>query len=115
VASTFLGPRENSIAGYELHLGETRRRSVRPFAELTRVPSGERVLDGAASADGLVVGTYVHGLFADERSRSALFARLGERDGLGYAARPLADDRFAALSAWFRSNVDLATVLSWVR
>lgn len=114
VASTFLGPRENSIAGYELHLGETRRRSARPFAELTRMPSGERVLDGAASADGLVVGTYVHGLFADERIRTALFAGLAGREGLPYAARPLPDDRFATLSAWFRSNVDLATILSWV-
>ena len=33
--------------------------------------------DGAVSADGRVAGTYVHGLFADDRQRAAWLARLG--------------------------------------
>ena len=32
--------------------------------------------DGAVSADGRVIGTYVHGLFADDRQRAAWLARL---------------------------------------
>ena len=33
--------------------------------------------DGAVSADGLVRGTYVHGLFAGDAQRAGLLARLG--------------------------------------
>lgn len=116
VVETFLGlPGEGAVEGYELHLGETRRHGCRPFAELTRAPSGERVLDGAVSADGLVVGTYVHGLFGHERLRSALFATLARRTGRPYAAGSLPDDRFATLSSWFRSNVDVTALTPWVR
>ncbi|TXM93381.1 cobyric acid synthase CobQ, partial [Methylobacterium sp. WL122] len=42
---------------------------------------------GAVSADGLVCGTYVHGLFSDDRQRAAWLARLGARsDGASYEA-----------------------------
>ncbi len=34
-------------------------------------------VDGAISADGRVAGTYVHGLFADDRQRAAWIVRLG--------------------------------------
>ena len=41
-----------------------------------RAPRRRRA-GGAVSADGRVIGTYVHGLFADDRQRSAWLARLG--------------------------------------
>ncbi|MBK3426726.1 cobyric acid synthase CobQ, partial [Methylobacterium sp. IIF4SW-B5] len=37
--------------------------------------------DGAVSADGLVCGTYVHGLFADEGQRALWLSRLGAAPG----------------------------------
>ncbi len=112
---TFLGSTGTDVGGYELHLGKTRRRGAGPFAELRREPSGERVLDGAVSADGLVVGTYVHGLFANGAIRSALLARLGERRGGLHPAQTLGDDRYAALSAWFRTGVDVSKIAAWFR
>ncbi len=112
---TFLGSTGTEVGGYELHLGETRRRGARPFADLRREPSGGRVLDGAVSADGHVVGTYVHGLFANGAVRSALFAHLGERRGGLHPAQPLGDDRYAALSAWLRAGVDVAKIAAWLR
>jgi adenosylcobyric acid synthase len=45
---------------------------VRPFARLADGTS-----DGAMSPDGRVMGTYIHGLFADDRQRAAWLARLG--------------------------------------
>lgn len=45
---------------------------ARPFARLT-----DGSPEGAISADGRVVGTYIHGLFADDRQRAAWLARLG--------------------------------------
>jgi adenosylcobyric acid synthase len=45
---------------------------ARPFARLA-----DGSPEGAVSADGRVIGTYIHGLFANDRQRSAWLARLG--------------------------------------
>ena len=61
--------------GYEMHIGRTEGRGLsRPLLRF-----GDGRTDGAISADGRVVGTYVHGLFADDRLRAAWIARLGGR------------------------------------
>jgi adenosylcobyric acid synthase len=59
--------------GYEMHVGRTDGADcARPFARITGAGP-----DGAVSADGRVAGTYVHGLFADDRQRRAWITRLG--------------------------------------
>ncbi len=61
-----------AVTGYEIHLGRTTGADcARPVVDL-----GGRV-DGARSADGLVAGTYVHGLFAADGFRRAYLAALG--------------------------------------
>jgi adenosylcobyric acid synthase len=55
------------ITGYEMHLGVTTGPDrARPFAHLD-----DGTVDGARSPDGLVAGTYLHGLFANDRQRAA--------------------------------------------
>ncbi len=55
------------FAGYEMHMGVTEGPDcARPFARLA-----DGSPEGAVSADGRVIGTYVHGLFADDRQRAA--------------------------------------------
>ncbi|MGY2047288.1 cobyric acid synthase [Methylobacterium sp. JK268] len=103
-------PEGTPFSGYEMHLGETRGPDTgRP---LLRLADGR--LDGAASADGRVCGTYVHGLFADDRQRARWLGRLGAAaSGLAYEAgveaaldgladhleRHVALDRLLALAA----------------
>ncbi|CAO4177788.1 cobyric acid synthase [Methylorubrum populi] len=66
------------FSGYEMHVGDTSGPdTARP---LLRFADGRP--DGAVSSDGLVAGTYVHGLFADDRQRAAWLARLGAAQGL---------------------------------
>lgn len=61
-----------SFAGYEMHVGETKGADCsRPFAIINGVA------EGAMSASGLVCGTYVHGIFADDAQRSRWLQRLG--------------------------------------
>ncbi|GGF59971.1 cobyric acid synthase [Azorhizobium oxalatiphilum] len=61
------------FAGYEMHIGATTGPdTARPFAMLDGAGA-----DGAVSANGAVMGTYVHGLFNDDRQRAALMALLG--------------------------------------
>jgi adenosylcobyric acid synthase len=42
--------------------------------------------DGAISRDGLVMGAYAHGLFAEDSQRAAWLALLGVRSSLAYEA-----------------------------
>ena len=55
-----------SITGYHMHMGVTSGPDHgRPFAQVGSQP------DGASSIDGLVAGTYMHGLFASDAFRHA--------------------------------------------
>lgn len=73
-----------AFVGYEMHMGQTDGPDrARPFARLA-----EGLADGAVSAEGRVMGTYVHGLFADDRQRAAWLARLGAgTSAVGYEAQ----------------------------
>ncbi len=64
------------INGYEIHIGRTSGPDCRnAFAVLDGHP------DGAISADGRVMGTYLHGLFAADSFRSKFLTRLGMNAG----------------------------------
>jgi adenosylcobyric acid synthase len=63
-----------SLTGYEIHLGDTRGPDcARPFAML------DGAADGAMSASGRIMGTYLHGSFACDAFRSAFLKGLGAR------------------------------------
>jgi len=70
------------VRGYEMHLGATTGEGLaRPMLRLA-----DRT-DGAVSADGLVAGCYLHGLFASDPFRRDFLARLGAPAGtLAYEA-----------------------------
>ena len=69
-----------AVQGYEIHIGITEGADrARPMIELARGP------DGAVSADGRVMGCYLHGLFAADDFRHAFLARLKDRHASGVA------------------------------
>lgn len=72
------------VEGYEIHMGRTRRLpGTRPLLRLTQ--RGERAVeewDGAISPDGLVFGTYLHGLFANDLFRRQLLNAVRRKKGL---------------------------------
>ncbi len=98
------------LQGYELHAGDSRADGAAPFATFIR-PNGERVRDGAVSADGRVIGTYLHGLFENERLRASLLASLAGRRGIAPPFGSAATDRYAHLAAWFRAAIDVQSLL----
>jgi adenosylcobyric acid synthase len=60
------------VCGYEIHAGITTGPELqRPLARLAEGP------DGAISADGLILGTYLHGLFETSAARAALLRWAG--------------------------------------
>jgi adenosylcobyric acid synthase len=66
--------------------------------------------DGSLSADGNVVGTYIHGLFHNDALRRAILHELAERKGKTLAASPAtfsADEQYDRLAAHVRANLDM--------
>ena len=71
------------VVAYEIHMGVTSAAGrSSPFVVQER--SGQRVDygDGAMDADGLTLGTYLHGLFHNREVRRSILACAGARRGL---------------------------------
>jgi adenosylcobyric acid synthase len=100
-----------AISGYEIHMGRTDVNGVTAaFLIEQRSQQSCSDMDGALSADGNVVGTYIHGLFHNAAFRLALLKELGERKGLTFAAAPgqfSADEQYDRLAAHVRGSLDM--------
>ena len=81
---------------------------ARPFARLA-----DGTPEGAVSADGRVIGTYVHGLFGDDRQRAAWLARFSATATTHY------DDgverTLDALAAHLTTHLDIDRLLRLAR
>ena len=94
------------FSGYEMHMGVTDGPDrARPFARLADGSS-----EGAVSPDGRVIGTYIHGLFVDDRQRSAWLTRFAAgRTSISHDA--LVDDTLDRLAAHLAAHIDLDRLL----
>jgi adenosylcobyric acid synthase len=114
------------IDGYEIHSGTTAGPTP-PFARLVtpggastaddHSPTGPATMpstaDGSVSADGLIAGTYVHGLFADAIVRRATIHALARRRGLSLpVAWPVTEDPYDRLADRFQEHVDVDRLLA---
>jgi len=98
------------FSGYEMHMGVTTGADCAlPFARL----SGGTP-EGARSADGRVIGTYVHGLFGDDRQRSAWLTRLGAGPS-AFAHEVLVERTLDRLAAHLAAHMDVERLLSLAR
>jgi len=98
------------FSGYEMHMGVTEGPDrARPFARLA-----DGAAEGAISADGRVVGTYIHGLFADDRQRAAWLARLaGGTANIAYDV--VIEQTLDALAAHLAAHLNLDRLLKLAR
>lgn len=97
------------IDGYEIHMGRsTGADCARP---MVNTAAGR---DGAISADGRVMGTYLHGLFTSDAYRTAFLQRLGSvSDGSSYDAR--VDAVLDSLADHMEAHLDIDGLLSVAR
>ena len=94
------------VSGYEIHIGRSAGADrARPFAQIGGEP------EGAVSANGRVMGTYLHGLFAQDAFRAAFLGGMGvTAGGLDYQAeveRTLDD-----LAAHLEAHMNVAGLLA---
>ncbi len=105
-AGPFAGAAGSGVAAYEIHAGRTDGDGVpRPFVVLARRGAAVREFEGATNAAGSVIGTYLHGLFANDALRRTLLVHLATRKG----ERP--DDRWGAGEAAINRYDRLADIL----
>ncbi|HOT93742.1 MAG TPA: cobyric acid synthase [Methanoregulaceae archaeon] len=90
------------VIGYEIHMGETTR------DEGLSPAFGD---DGAVSGDGLVIGTYLHGLFQNPSAVDGLLAYLHERRGLPYEPM-VEDDPYDELARLLVGHADVSRLLA---
>lgn len=97
------------IRGYEIHIGQTSGEArKRPFARV----AGEA--EGAVSADGRVMGSYLHGMFSGDGFRQAFLKQLGATpSATSYAAG--VEDTLDRLAAHLEAHLDVDGLLSVAR
>ena len=98
------------VRGYEMHIGVTTGSALSaPMLSLNGRP------DGAVSADGKVMGCYVHGLLASDGFRTAFLERLGARAKSGLAYERQIESTLDALAEHLESSLDLDAILQMSR
>jgi adenosylcobyric acid synthase len=96
--------------GYEMHIGITEGADrSRPFAY-----RDDGSNEGAISRDGRVIGTYAHGLFGDDRQRSAWLTRLGGDPSLHRYEADI-EETLDRLAEHLSAHVDLDQLLKMAR
>jgi len=102
VATTL--PDGEPVTGYEIHMGQTDGPDcARAWLQIDGRP------EGAASEDGLVRGSYLHGIFASDGFRARFLAGLGHRSSARYEQG--VDDTLDALAAHLERFMDLDALL----
>ncbi len=94
------------VTGYEMHIGVTEGPDrARPWLEVEGRP------EGAVSADGRIMGSYLHGLFAQDAFRAAFLTTLGAApSGAAYGAE--VEATLDALAAHLEAHMDVNALLA---
>ena len=98
------------VSGYEMHMGATAGPdTARPLLRLEGGP------DGARSADGRIMGCYLHGLFAADGFRHRFLDRLRRRARSGVAFEAALERTLDSLAAHLEAHLDLDGLLAVAR
>ncbi len=93
--------------GYEMHMGET----TGPDTTRPMLRFDDHRIDGATSPDGRIAGTYVHGLFTDDRQRAAFLTRLGATPS-SHRHDTTIEATLDALAAHLETHIDIDRLLT---
>lgn len=99
-----------ALTGYHMHMGTTSGPDTsRPFAHVEGTP------EGARSADGKIMGTYLHGLFAADAFRRQFLANLGISSDPLLDFDRLIDTTLDDFAAHLETHLDLDAILAMAR
>lgn len=94
----------SEVEGYEIHMGTTTGKAVSSPLFCT----GENTFDGAVSADGLVWGTYFHGVFDEVTFRRGWLKSLGWQESApGKTLAEKREEELNTLADTVENNMDM--------
>jgi len=104
-----------SFQGYEIHMGGTNNSSSVAFGikERSGQPCSGHEVDGGISADGRVLGTYIHGLFHNQELCRGILKSIAEAKGgsLDFNSQSIdKENELKKLAALVRSSLDMDLV-----
>ena len=92
----------DEITGYEIHMGDTEHPGL----------TGAFENEGVVSEDGLLIGTYMHGLFVNQSAVNALVSYLCEKKGVAWEKKESPEiDPFDALADHFEKFVKMDEIV----
>ncbi|WP_170455901.1 cobyric acid synthase [Ruegeria arenilitoris] len=98
-------PGGEPVTGYEIHMGRTQGPdTARAWLQVEGRP------EGAASRDGRVLGSYLHGIFASDAFRASYLQRFGARSELAY--EDSVEQTLESLADHLEQHMDLDALLS---
>lgn len=96
-----------SVSGYEIHCGVSNGPALaRPMLVIGKH-------DGAVSDDGLVMGTYLHGLFDHPDALAVLLARVGVHDAAPLDIHALRDASIDRIADAIDQHLDTRRLAAW--
>lgn len=90
-----------TVTGYEIHMGVTTYHST--YESAVCLPQGS---DGAMSKDGLILGTYLHGLFGSPTACTALLSWAGLCDAQPFDYQSLHEEAINRLADTVEQHMD---------
>ncbi|MBW4054002.1 MAG: cobyric acid synthase [Proteobacteria bacterium] len=117
-AGLTVAPECNGImTGYEIHMGlTTLDKGLRPFSRIFRRGTASvSIEDGAVSHDGRIFGTYLHGLFENNRFREVYLNGIRLEKGMALSSgahKQPQPDPFDQLAEQFGKYLDLPRMLA---
>jgi len=107
------GLKDMEITGYEIHMGQTTSQRCQPALQVFETPQGKAdYFDGAVGSNGLIFGTYIHGLFHNAEFTRQLLNRLRQLRKLPEASTVSINKQeiYDKLADIIRSNLDIPQV-----
>ncbi|MBM4404585.1 MAG: cobyric acid synthase [Chloroflexi bacterium] len=105
---------DEAITGYEIHMGQTGPADAgAPFAFTRRSGRAVALGDGQLDAEGLTLGSYMHGLFHNAGLRRALLRRLAQGKGVALpgGAREFDQDKeYDRLADFVERHLDMTLI-----
>ncbi len=95
-----------AVSGYEMHIGKTSSANKAHFLTLDGNPHG------AISADGRIMGCYVHGLFSSDAFRHNFLNRLKSRDASSLAYEAQVEAALDELASAIETHLDVEGILA---
>jgi len=109
----FTGMKDMVVKGYEIHNGRPSNLGYSPIFNVTSLPGGHSSYDeGAVSENGLVCGTYLHGIFNNADFACKLLKNLSSSRRKPYSGKVQLNKEsdYDNLADLFRSNLDLKSI-----